>query len=249
MAAQSARELSLVHHLALAACRSDSANRHQINELVRSVHMAYYLQRLGFGDIPFECYERAEAAFENALGVAAKSGKWIISEQNAPVIERLLALHDQQMSEAPMHKVAEAKKTTTSIPRRHRGIATGSSEIGLAAALPSNERVHFAAMPGTKRVSLLARLLLKAHPKRWALARYGDRIAEVRGEARSERGMNRSLDAYGVERRSAVRWENLRLLDDQLFKREAAGIKPSSCHRRPSARADNAFSATDSLRP
>jgi hypothetical protein len=44
MPAQSARELSLAHHLALAACRSDSGNRHQINELVRSVYMAYYLQ-------------------------------------------------------------------------------------------------------------------------------------------------------------------------------------------------------------
>jgi hypothetical protein len=110
MPAQSAREMSLAHHLALAACRSDSGNRHQINELVRSVYMAYYLQRLGFGGMPFECYERAEAAFENALAVAAKCGKWIISERDAPVIERLLALHDQQLSEAPMHRVAEAEK-------------------------------------------------------------------------------------------------------------------------------------------
>jgi hypothetical protein len=110
MSAQSAREMSLAHHLALAACRGDSANRHQINELVRSVYMAYFLQRMGYGDLPFECYEHAEAAFENALAVAAKCGRWIISEQDAPVIERLLALHDQQLSEAPMHRVAEAEK-------------------------------------------------------------------------------------------------------------------------------------------
>ena len=110
MPAQSARELSLAHHLALAACRGDSANRHQINELVRSVYMAYFLQRMGFGDMPFECYEHAEAAFENALAVAAKSARWMISEQDAPVIERLLALHDQQLSEAPMHRVAEAER-------------------------------------------------------------------------------------------------------------------------------------------
>ena len=110
MSAQSAREMSLAHHLALAACRGDSANRHQINELVRSVYMAYFLQRMGFGDIPFECYEHAEAAFENALAVAAKSARWMISEQDAPVIERLLALHDKQLSEAPMHRVAEAEK-------------------------------------------------------------------------------------------------------------------------------------------
>ena len=110
MSAQSARELSLAHHLALAACRGAHANRHQINELVRSVYMAYYLQRMGFGEVPFECYEHAEAAFENALAIAEKSAKWTISEQDAPVIERVLALHDQQLSEAPMHRVVAAEK-------------------------------------------------------------------------------------------------------------------------------------------
>ncbi|OTP80272.1 hypothetical protein PAMC26510_03185 [Caballeronia sordidicola] len=72
--------------------------------------MAYYLQRMGFGEVPFECYEHAEAAFENALAIAEKSAKWTISEQDAPVIERVLALHDQQLSEAPMHRVVEAEK-------------------------------------------------------------------------------------------------------------------------------------------
>jgi len=110
MSAQSAREMSLAHHLALAACRGDRANRHQINELVGTVYMAYFLQRMGFGDMPLECYEHAEAALENALAVAAKSARWVITEQDAPVIERLLALHDKQLSEAPMHRVVEAEK-------------------------------------------------------------------------------------------------------------------------------------------
>jgi hypothetical protein len=39
MPPQSARDMSLAHHLALAACRGHSGNRHQINELVRSVYM------------------------------------------------------------------------------------------------------------------------------------------------------------------------------------------------------------------
>ena len=66
-----------------------------------------------------------------------------------------------------------------------------------------------------KRLS--SRAVLKVRPKRGALVRYGDRIAEVLGEARGERVMIRSLHADGVERRSAVKWRNLRLLDDQLF--------------------------------
>ena len=101
MAAHSARETSLAHHLALAACRGDSGI---------GIYIAYYLQRMGFGDAPFECYAHAEAAFENALAVAAKCAKWIIREQDAPVIERLLALHDRQLSEAPMHRVVKAEQ-------------------------------------------------------------------------------------------------------------------------------------------
>jgi len=72
-------------------------------------------------------------------------------------------------------------------------------------------------MPRTKHVRSRTRLLLKARPKRGALVRYGDQIAEVLGEARGERVMIRSLHADGIERRSAVKWKNLRLLDDQLF--------------------------------
>ena len=54
-------------------------------------------------------------------------------------------------------------------------------------------------MPRTKRVSPRARLLLKTRPKRGALVRYRDRIAEVLGEARGERVMIRSLHDDGVE--------------------------------------------------
>jgi hypothetical protein len=63
-----------------------------------------------FGDTPFRCYEHADAAFEKALAMAAKCAKWIISEQDCPLIERLLTLHDQQLSEAPMHRMVEAEE-------------------------------------------------------------------------------------------------------------------------------------------
>jgi hypothetical protein len=60
-------------------------------------------------------------------------------------------------------------------------------------------------MPRAKPVASRARLLLKARPKRGALVRYSDRIAEALGDARGERVMIRSLHADGVERRSAVK--------------------------------------------
>jgi hypothetical protein len=58
---------------------------------------------------------------------------------------------------------------------------------------------------------------LRRRPASGTLGRYGDRIAEVLGEARGQRVMIKSIHRDGVERRSAVKWTNLVPLDDQLF--------------------------------
>ena len=58
---------------------------------------------------------------------------------------------------------------------------------------------------------------LRRRPASGTLVRYGDRIAEVLGEARGQRVMIKSIHRDGVERRSAVKWTNLLPLDDQLF--------------------------------
>ncbi|SAL73434.1 hypothetical protein AWB69_09005 [Caballeronia udeis] len=73
-----------------------------VHGLLPSAHKSLGGAAQGFG--------HDEAVPENALSVAAKSAQWIISEQDAPVIGRLLALHDRQVSEAPMHRVVEAEK-------------------------------------------------------------------------------------------------------------------------------------------
>ena len=58
---------------------------------------------------------------------------------------------------------------------------------------------------------------MRRRPTRGTLVRYGDRIAEVLGEARGQRVVIKSIHRGGVERRSAVKWVNLVPLDDQLF--------------------------------
>ena len=59
-----------------------------------------------------------------------------------PVIERFLALHSQQLSEAPIRKAVGAA-TTTPILGLHLCVATGPLEIGLTAGLPSEVLVRF----------------------------------------------------------------------------------------------------------
>jgi hypothetical protein len=58
---------------------------------------------------------------------------------------------------------------------------------------------------------------LRRRPASGTLVRYGDRIAEVLGEARGQRVMIKPIHRDGVERRSAVKWTNLVPLDVQLF--------------------------------
>src|SRR5258708_12466859 len=58
---------------------------------------------------------------------------------------------------------------------------------------------------------------IRRRPARGTLVRYGDRMAEVLGEARCQRVMIKSIHRDGVEWRSAVKWANLVPLHDQLF--------------------------------
>jgi hypothetical protein len=61
------------------------------------------------------------------------------------------------------------------------------------------------------------RTKLKRKPARGTLVRHEDRIAEVLGEARGQRVMIPSIHPDGQERRTAVKWVNLVLLESQLF--------------------------------
>jgi len=59
---------------------------------------------------------------------------------------------------------------------------------------------------------------IRRRPARGTLVQYGDRIAEVLGEAHGKRVMIKSIHRDGVERRSTVKWTNLVPLVDQCFK-------------------------------
>ncbi|MBN3754736.1 hypothetical protein G3N95_17440 [Paraburkholderia sp. Tr-20389] len=110
MDATSAREQSLSYHLALATCRSGHGNSYLFNELMRTVYVAWFLQRAGYGDEPVALYKRAEYAVEAALTLAHESGEWLLADEALPVFEKLLALHDSQLTVVPLHKVIDAER-------------------------------------------------------------------------------------------------------------------------------------------
>jgi hypothetical protein len=110
MARERMREESMSFHLALAACRSGQGNGHLIIELVERVYLTWFLQRAGFGDEPIEHFRIVEYAVEAALGHADSTGEWRLDEDAVPSLERLLAQHDAQLNEVPLHYVADAER-------------------------------------------------------------------------------------------------------------------------------------------
>ncbi|MGQ7935430.1 hypothetical protein [Paraburkholderia sp. D1E] len=106
---QSASDISLLNHLALAVCRRGSGNAYLMNELVKSVYTTYYLQRSGFGDASLELYRQAEAGLEDALAQANLKKVWTLDPATASSLEEVLALYDRQLASAAAWMFVEAR--------------------------------------------------------------------------------------------------------------------------------------------
>jgi hypothetical protein len=108
MKRQAVADISLANHLALAVCRKGQGNAHLINVLKRAVYLTYYLQNAGFGEEPVDLYRFAEAGLSQAAGSAQCDGVWQVSVEVALMLEKILAIHDQQLMAAAVGHVIEA---------------------------------------------------------------------------------------------------------------------------------------------
>ncbi|MFM0455068.1 hypothetical protein PQR21_32215 [Paraburkholderia nemoris] len=103
------REQSLHWHLALAAFRAGKGNGNLLAELVKALYLAWYLQEAGFGAANDELYLEAERILDAAANNARKE-IWVIDSADCLPIMRLLDLHEEQLSNAPVYAVAEAQQ-------------------------------------------------------------------------------------------------------------------------------------------
>jgi hypothetical protein len=108
MKRQAVSDISLANHLALAVCRKGQGNAHLIKVLRRAVYLTYYLQNAGFGNAPVDLYRCADAALSQAASSAQCDGVWQLSVEVALMLEKVLAIHDQQLMAAAMGRVVEA---------------------------------------------------------------------------------------------------------------------------------------------
>jgi hypothetical protein len=106
---QTASDISLANHLALAVCRKGRGSAHLINELTKVVFLTYHLQKSGFGAAPPDLYDRANVALKLSVLRARRDGVWQVGADDAVLLAEILAVHDQQLIEAAAWKVFEAK--------------------------------------------------------------------------------------------------------------------------------------------
>jgi hypothetical protein len=114
MDAKLARERSLSYHLALDCWRRGHGNGRVVNELLRVIYIAWFLQRAGYGEEPIEIFKTAECIAEIALIKAHDSGQcdaWSLDEDLLLSFERILALHDAQMATVPLHRYDDAERS------------------------------------------------------------------------------------------------------------------------------------------
>ena len=65
---------------------------------------------MGFGALRFDAYMKAEAAVLTALKNAERDGDWRIASRDASSLDEILALHDEQLGNAPLYRIVEAEK-------------------------------------------------------------------------------------------------------------------------------------------
>ncbi|SIO49319.1 hypothetical protein SAMN05444172_2408 [Burkholderia sp. GAS332] len=103
------RQLSLASHLAFVGCRTEEGSSHLLNELSWTTYLSFYLWKAGIGRGGLDAYKRAEIVLDCAVRRAEVTGTWRLDDEEAPAIEEILRLHDEQIAGVPGHVFLDAK--------------------------------------------------------------------------------------------------------------------------------------------
>ncbi|PCE27064.1 hypothetical protein BWP39_09770 [Paraburkholderia acidicola] len=98
------RSLSLENHLALSTIRAGRGNLDQLCCLLRVVYLAFYMREetvTGFDLVP---YRRAEAVLDVCITRVGRDEPCYLLDEELPEVERVLALHDEQLAAVSRHR-------------------------------------------------------------------------------------------------------------------------------------------------
>lgn len=102
------RALSLENHLALATVRAGGGELDQISCLIRVVYLAYFMRNETTSGVDLGAYRDAEAVLDACIKRVEQDEPCLLLDQEQRIVERVLALHDEQLAAAPKFRYLEA---------------------------------------------------------------------------------------------------------------------------------------------
>jgi hypothetical protein len=82
--------------------------------------MSWYLREAGFGTADHTLFRDAAAALERCAALATTTDVWQVNADDVAVLERLLALHDEQLASTPVGVMHGAQKRIARFARSDR---------------------------------------------------------------------------------------------------------------------------------
>jgi len=84
------------------------------------LYLAWYLREAGFGAVDHLLFPEAAEALERSPARATADDVWQVSPDDAAILERLLALHDEQLASTPVGVMLGAQRRLLRFARSDR---------------------------------------------------------------------------------------------------------------------------------
>ncbi|WP_091994104.1 hypothetical protein [Paraburkholderia lycopersici] len=108
LSTEKVRALSLENHLAFATVRAGQGDSEQIINLLRIIYLAFFLREESASGADLDLYRQAEAALDACVERAEVGAEWLLLDPEQTALERLLVVHDEQLSAVPKHRYLAA---------------------------------------------------------------------------------------------------------------------------------------------
>jgi hypothetical protein len=107
--------VSLRHHLALAAMRSGAGSLDIAGELLKATYFAFFIGGFEADMRLLETCVAAELTIKASIAHAKMADEWRLDEKHAHFVEKMLCLHDAQLSRLPAGEINAAARRLTQL--------------------------------------------------------------------------------------------------------------------------------------
>lgn len=104
------RAVSLRHHLALVAMRSGSGSVDLAGELLKATYFAFFIGGFDADIHLLETCVAAELTIKASIAHAKMADEWCLDAKHAHYVEKMLCLHDAQLSGVPVGEINAAAR-------------------------------------------------------------------------------------------------------------------------------------------